>query len=59
MDAKQIVNEMNAEDQKVASTANGKVVSVLSPVLESEEGLTFNLHGKNYTYNGTTLLKLM
>ena len=54
-DAKQIVNEMNAEDQKVASTANGKVVSVLSPVLESEEGLTFQLHGKNYTYNGTDI----
>ena len=55
MDAKQIVNEMNAEDQKVASTAHGKVVSVLSPVLESEEGLTFHLHGKNYTYNGTDI----
>jgi hypothetical protein len=55
MDAKAIVNEMNAEDQKVASTANGKVVSVLSPVLESEEGLTFHLHGKNYTYNGTDI----
>ena len=55
MDAKQIVNEMNAEDQKVASTANGKVVSVLSPVLESEEGLTFHLHGKNYIYNGTDI----
>ena len=52
MDAKAIINEMNAEDKKVASTANGKVVSVLSPVLESEEGLTFHLHGKNYTYNG-------
>jgi len=55
MDAKQIVNEMNTEDQKVASTANGKVVSILSPVLESEEGLTFHLHGKNYTYNGTDI----
>ena len=46
---------MNAEDQKIASTANGKVVSILSPVLESEEGLTFHLHGKNYTYNGTDI----
>tara|TARA_Y100000385_G_scaffold19874_1_gene19707 strand:+ start:9897 stop:11780 length:1884 start_codon:yes stop_codon:yes gene_type:complete len=55
MDAKAIVNEMNAEDQKIASTANGKVVSILSPVLESEEGLTFHLHGKNYTYNGTDI----
>ncbi len=52
MDAKAIVNEMNAEDQKIASTSNGKVVSVLSPVLESENGLTFHLHGKNYTFNG-------
>ena len=52
MDAKAIVNEMAAEDKKIASTSNGKVVSVLSPVLESEEGLTFHLHGKNYTYNG-------
>ena len=55
MDTKAIVNEMNAEDQKVASTANGKVVSVLSPILESEEGLTFHLHGKNYIYNGTDI----
>jgi len=55
MDAKAIVNEMNAEDQKIASTANGKIVSILSPVLESEEGLTFHLHGKNYTYNGTDI----
>ena len=52
MDCKAIVNEMNAEDTKVASTANGKVVSVLSPVLESENGLTFRLHGKNYTFDG-------
>ena len=52
MDVKAIVNEMNAEDTKIASTANGKVVSVLSPVLESEEGLTFRLHGKNYTFDG-------
>ena len=46
MDAKAIVNEMNAEDQKVASTANGKVVKILSPVLESENGLTFQLTWK-------------
>lgn len=52
MDAKAIINEMNAEDQKVASTANGKVVKILSPVLESESGLTFQLHGKNYNYDG-------
>jgi len=52
MDCKAIINEMNAEDKKIASTANGKVVSVLSPVLESEEGLTFRLHGKNYTFDG-------
>ena len=55
MDAKAIINEMNAEDQKVASTANGKVVKILSPVLESENGLTFQLHGKNYTYDGKTI----
>ena len=55
MDAKAIINEMNAEDQKVASTANGKVVKILSPVLESENGLTFQLHGKNYTYDGKSI----
>jgi hypothetical protein len=52
MDTKAIVNEMNAEDNNIASTANGKVISLLSPVLESENGLTFNLHGKNYTFDG-------
>ena len=55
VDVKQIVNEMNAEDQKVASTANGKIVKILSPVLESENGLTFQLHGKNYTYDGKSV----
>jgi len=55
IDVKEIVNEMNAEDQKVASTANGKVVKILSPVLESENGLTFQLHGKNYTYDGKSV----
>ena len=55
MDVKEIVNEMNAEDQKIASTANGKVVKILSPVLESDNGLTFQLHSKNYTYNGKTI----
>ena len=52
MDVKSIVNEMQAEDEKIASTANGKVVSVLSPVLESENTLTFRLHGKNYNFDG-------
>mgnify|MGYP003673476659 FL=1 len=52
MDTKAIINEMNAEDQKVASTSSGKLVKVLSPILESENGLTFQLHGKNYNYDG-------
>jgi hypothetical protein len=55
MDVKEIVNEMNAEDQKIASTANGKIVKVLSPVLESDKGLTFQLHGKNYNYDGKSI----
>jgi len=57
VDVKQIVNEMNAEDQKVASTANGKIVKILSPVLESENGLTFQLHNKNYTFNGKSIVE--
>jgi len=52
MDAKAIINEMNAEDKKVASTANGKIVTLLSPVLESDNGLQFQLHGKNYNFDG-------
>jgi len=55
MDVKAIVNEMNAEDHEVVSTANGKVVKLLSPVLESENGLTFQLHGKNYNYDGKSI----
>ena len=57
MDVKEIVSEMNTEDNKIASTANGKVVKILSPVLESDNGLTFHLHGKNYTYNGKTIVE--
>ena len=57
VDVKEIVNEMNAEDQKIASTANGKIVKILSPVLESENGLTFQLHGKNYTYDGKSVIE--
>jgi len=57
IDVKELVNEMNTEEQKIASTANGKVVKILSPVLESANGLTFQLHDKNYTYNGKTVVE--
>ena len=46
MDAKAIVNEMNAEDKKLHLLQMVKVVSVLSPVLESEEGINIPLTWK-------------
>ncbi len=49
---KSILNEMKAEDQKAISNNGGTVSTLLSPVLESENGLTFHLHGKNYNFNG-------
>jgi hypothetical protein len=54
-DVKAIVTEMAIEDQQIASTANGTVVKILSPVLESENGLTFQLHSKNYVYDGKSV----
>lgn len=55
MDCKAILNEMKAEDNKATANGGGTISTILSPVLESEEGLTFHLHGKNYIFNGKTI----
>jgi hypothetical protein len=55
MDCKAIINEMNAEDNKAIAQEGGIVSTVLSPVLESENGLTFHLNGKNYNFDGKTI----
>jgi len=51
-DCKSILNEMAEAEHKATANNSGKIVSVLSPVLENENGLTFHLHGKNYSFNG-------
>lgn len=55
LDCKSIVNEMKAEDNIATSNAGGSISTILSPVLESENGLTFHLHGKNYNFDGKTI----
>jgi len=55
MDCKSILNEMKAEDNKATANGGGTISTILSPVLESENGLTFHLHGKNYNFNGKTI----
>ena len=55
MDCKVILNEMKAEDNKATANGGGTISTVLSPVLESENGLTFHLHGKNYNFDGKTI----
>ena len=55
MDCKAIINEMKAEDNKATSNGGGVISTILSPVLESENGLTFHLHGKNYNFDGKTI----
>lgn len=50
-ECKNILNEMASSDKKAYSNHGGKITKILSPVLESENGLTFHLHGKNYTIN--------
>jgi hypothetical protein len=55
MDCKAILNEMKAEDNKATANGGGTISTVLSPVLESENGLTFHLHGKNYNFDGKTI----
>lgn len=47
-DVKLILNEMAIADKKAASNNAGTVSSVLSPVIENENGLNFFLHGKVY-----------
>lgn len=47
-DVKFILNEMAVADKKAASNNAGIVSSVLSPVIENENGLNFFLHGKVY-----------
>lgn len=44
-----ILNEMAVEDKKAVSNNGGTVSSVLSPVIENENGLNFFLHGKTYS----------
>ena len=44
-----ILNEMAIEDKKAVSNNGGVVSSVLSPVVENENGLNFFLHGKTYS----------
>ena len=44
LDCKRILNEMKAEDDKATSNGGGTISTILSPVLESENGLTFHLH---------------
>lgn len=44
-----ILNEMAIEDKKATSNNSGSVSSVLSPVVENENGLNFFLHGKTYS----------
>jgi len=55
MDCKAILNEMKAEDNKASENGGGNISTILSPVLESENGLTFHLHGKNYNFDGKTI----
>ena len=55
MDCKAILNEMKAEDNKASSNGGGHISTILSPVLESENGLTFHLHGKNYNFDGKAI----
>ncbi len=55
MDCKAILNEMKADDNKATANGNGTISTILSPVLESENGLTFHLHGKNYNFDGKTI----
>jgi hypothetical protein len=47
-DVKSILNEMAIEDKKARSNNSGIVKSVLSPIIENENGLNFFLHGKTY-----------
>ena len=54
-DCKDILNEMKAEDNKAIANGGGTISTILSPVLESENGLTFHLHGKNYNFDGKTI----
>jgi hypothetical protein len=55
LDCKSIVNEMKAEENKATANGGGTISTILSPVLESENGLTFHLHGKNYIFDGKTI----
>ncbi len=48
-DVKNLLNEMAIEDKRAASNNNVSISSVLSPVVENENGLNFFLHGKTYS----------
>jgi hypothetical protein len=48
-DVKAILNEMAIADKKAFSNKAGTVSSVLSPIIENENGLNFFLNGKTYS----------
>lgn len=54
-DCRTILNEMATEDKKAVANNGGVISTILSPILESENGLTFHLHGKNYNFDGKTI----
>lgn len=47
-EVKSILNEMKISENKAVSNKSGKINTVLSPVIENENGLNFYLHGKTY-----------
>ena len=49
-ECRNLLNEMAYDDKIAYSNNSGKITKILSPVLESNEGLTFHLHGKNYIF---------
>jgi hypothetical protein len=54
-DCKELIREM-AEGDKVASSNNsGNITTLFSPVLKTEKGIAFHLHGKDYIFNGNEI----
>jgi hypothetical protein len=55
LECSSILSEINESEKVAGNQSTARVNKLLTPVLESADGMVFNLHGKNYLLNGNQI----
>ena len=55
LECSSILSEINESEKVAGNQSTARVNKLLSPVLETSNGMVFNLHGKNYLLNGNKI----